>query len=172
MLSLTKLWVVVWEMGEWWMEINNQKNKLLITDKNQLGVTNNDNKKIEKEIILFSFSSLICFFIDYTIYSLIFIQSSNIIISNIIARIISSIINFSINKNIVFKEKTNFKKQIIKYFSLVIINLLLNTTLLKLISKIINPYISKLLTELILFISSYIIQKNYIFKGSDEYKKQ
>jgi len=138
-------------------------------DKDQLEVTNKDKKKIEKEIIKFSFSSLICFLIDYTVYILVLTISNNIILSNIIARIISSMTNFSINKNIVFKEKSNLKEQIIKYFSLVIIILLLNSTLLKMISYTINPYISKLLTELILFILSYNIQKKYIFKGCDKY---
>lgn len=138
-------------------------------DKDQLEVTNKDKKKIEKEIIKFSFSSLICFLIDYTVYILVLTVSNNIILSNIIARIISSMTNFSINKNIVFKEKSNLKEQIIKYFSLVIIILLLNSTLLKMISYTINPYISKLLTELILFILSYNIQKKYIFKGCDKY---
>ena len=138
-------------------------------DKDQLEVTNKDKRKIEKEIVKFSFSSLICFLIDYTVYILVLTISNNIILSNIIARIISSMTNFSINKNIVFKEKSNLKEQIIKYFSLVIIILLLNSTLLKMISYTINPYISKLLTELILFILSYNIQKKYIFKGCDKY---
>ena len=146
-------------------------NNLKPMDKNQMEVIEKVKNKTEKELIKFSFSSLICFIIDFIIYSLILTISKNIILSNIVARIISSITNFSINKNIVFKEKSNLKKQILKYFSLVIIILFLNTTLLKLISHIINPYLSKLIIELILFILSYLIQKKYIFKGSDIHKK-
>ena len=97
---------------------------------NKMEVIEEDKKKFKKEIIKFSFSSFICFFIDYTIYSLILVLSNNIILSNIIARIISSVTNFLINKNLVFKKKNDLKNQIIKYFSLVIIILLLNTTLL------------------------------------------
>ena len=146
-------------------------NNLKPMDKNQMEVIEKVKNKTEKDLIKFSFSSLICFIIDFIIYSLILTISKNIILSNIVARIISSITNFSINKNIVFKEKSNLKKQILKYFSLVIIILFLNTTLLKLISHIINPYLSKLIIELILFILSYLIQKKYIFKGSDIHKK-
>ena len=128
-----------------------------------------EDKIKKKEIFKFSFSSLICFIIDYSCYTLLLLIFKNIILSNIIARIISSIANFLINKNMVFKSNKNIKIEIIKYYFLVIIILIINTIILKILSSIINPYLSKIITELSLFILSFIIQKKFIFKGSDKY---
>ena len=136
--------------------------------KNQIKVL--ENNLLKQEIIKFSCSSILCFTIDYIVYIILLTLSNNIILSNLTARFISSITNFTINKNIVFKEKKDLKKHIIKYFSLVIIIIILNTIILKIISNIINPYFAKILTELILFILSFNIQKKYIFKGNNNNK--
>ena len=136
--------------------------------KNQIKVL--ENNLLKQEIIKFSCSSILCFTIDYIVYIILLTLSNNIILSNLTARFISSITNFTINKNIVFKEKKDLKKHIIKYFSLVIIIIILNTIILKIISNIINPYFDKILTELILFILSFNIQKKYIFKGNNNNK--
>ncbi len=140
-------------------------------DKNQTEELDEDKKKKGTEILKFSFSSLICFGIDYCCYTIFLFLTKYVILSNIIARIISSISNFLINRNIVFKSFKNIKLEIGKYFSLVILNLTLNTILLKLLSHIISPYIAKIMVELLLFILSFKIQKKYIFKGSEIYKK-
>ena len=136
--------------------------------KNQIKVL--ENNLLKQEIIKFSCSSILSFTIDYIVYIILLTLSNNIILSNLTARFISSITNFTINKNIVFKEKKDLKKHIIKYFSLVIIIIILNTIILKIISNIINPYFAKILTELILFILSFNIQKKYIFKGNNNNK--
>ena len=145
-------------------------NKHQTVIKDQMEVIEEDKKK-GKEIFKFSFSSLISFLIDYSFYSSLLLITHNIIIANIIARIISSICNFSINKKLVFKSSKNIKDEIIKYYSLVIIILILNTIILKILSNFITPYIAKIIVEILLFIINYIIQKKIIFKGSDIYKK-
>ena len=137
-------------------------------DKHQLEETDKDKKLKEKEIFKFSFSSLISFIIDYSLYTIVIMISNNTILSNILARIISSIVNYVLNKRIVFKSKNSKVIEIIKYYSLAVVILIVNTLILKLLSNYIYPLIAKLLTELILFIISFIIQKKYIFKGSDK----
>ncbi len=140
-------------------------------NKNQTEELDEDKKKKEKEILKFSFSSLICFGIDYCCYIIFLFLKKNLILSNIIARIISSIANFIINKKLVFKSTNKIKIEMLKYFSLVFLILSLNTIILKFLSQIINPYIAKFIVELILFIISFGIQNKYIFKGSEIYKK-
>ena len=72
----------------------------------------------------------------------------------------------------VFQSKKNLKQEILKYYILAFSILILNSIVLNYLSLYINPFMAKLITELLLFILSYFIQKKFVFKGSDIYKKQ
>ena len=124
-----------------------------------------DSVKIYKEIIKFSLSSIVSFVTDYVFFTLFLSIVKNLNTSNIIARVISSIINYSINKEFVFKSKKSLYKSAIQYFLLAVFILIINTIILNVLVIIINinPLIAKLLTETILFIISWIIQKNIVF---------
>ena len=123
-----------------------------------------DSFRIYKEIIKFSLSSIISFIVDYIAYIIFNIILKNVILSNIISHIISSTTNYLINKNIVFNSKNNTFKTALKYFSLVIGILLLNTLILSFLTSLnINIYLAKLITELLLFFISWLVQKNEIF---------
>lgn len=124
-----------------------------------------DSIQIYKQIIKFSFSSLISFVIDYMLYIVFNIISQNIIFSNILARIISSTVNYNINKRMVFKSNKKIYKSFTQYFLLVILILVLNTLMLNLFVNIllINKYLAKIVIELTLFFISWMIQKKIIF---------
>jgi len=90
----------------------------------------------------------------------------------VLARVISSIFNYSVNKILVFNTKNVSSKQSAsRYFGLVIVIMLLNYCLLSFMTKIICiPDIqAKLLTEITLFAMSYTVQKFFIFKRCREY---
>ena len=123
-----------------------------------------DSFKVYKEIIKFSLSGIISFLIDYILFIVFKVVLNNITIANIIARAISSTINYIINKNIVFKSNKNIAKSLLEYYGLVIFILLINTLLLNLLSIIINPILAKLIVEIVLFIISWLVQKILIFK--------
>ena len=123
-----------------------------------------DSFKVYKEIIKFSLSDIISFLIDLILFIVFKVVLNNITIANVIARAISSTINYIINKNIVFKSNKNIAKSLLEYYGLVIFILLINTLLLNLLSIIINPILAKLITEIILFIISWLVQKILIFK--------
>ena len=129
-----------------------------------------DSYKIYKEIFKFASSSLLCFIVDYLLFNILNILTNTVIVSNIIARLISSILNYNINNHLVFKSKKKKSKSIIEYFSLALIILILNTTIVKLLSLVMLPSIAKLLTEILLFTFSWFIQKNIIFKVTDNNK--
>lgn len=131
-----------------------------------------DSARIYKQIIKFSLSSFTSFIIDYSLYSILILLTNNLVLSNIISRVISSITNYTINKKIVFKNKGNTFKSACKYFLLVIVILGLNTILLNQLVNIfgINAYIAKVIVEIFLFIFSYIIQNKIIFKKKGEHK--
>jgi len=125
-----------------------------------------DSVLIYKEIFKFLISSLCCFIIDYSLYSILILTTNNLVISNIMARIISATINFNINKSKVFKSNGKYVKQACSYFVLALVILILNTTILSVFVNYftINQYIAKLLTEIILLFFSWTIQKKIIFK--------
>ena len=121
-----------------------------------------DSFRIYKEIIKFSLSSIISFMIDYLLYLILNLLSNNIIISNIIARLISASFNYKFNKHIVFKKKN---KALFKYFILALFILIMNTSLLILLTSIgLNKLIAKIIVEIFLFFISYYVQRKVVFK--------
>ena len=131
-----------------------------------------DSYKIYKEILKYSLASICSFLIDILSFGLLchllvnnqyFVQ-----LANVIARIISGTFNFTINRKYVFKNKSNVKKVALQYLLLALFILILNTTLLSvLVSLSINKIVAKLITELILFFFSYLVQHCIIFKKED-----
>ena len=122
-----------------------------------------DSYRIYKEIIKYSFSSIISFLIDYFLF-IVFSIFFSITLSNVFARIISASFNFIYNRKMVFKSKKKLKDTLIDYVVLALFILLFNTIILNVFVNIgINKFISKIVTEIILFFISYNVQKNYIF---------
>jgi glycosyltransferase involved in cell wall biosynthesis len=126
-----------------------------------------DSVSIYTEILKFSASSFIGFLVDYLLYSLILILTGarGILLSNILARVISATVNFSINYKYVFQSKELLRKSLIKYFALACCILICNSCLLYMLTVIAggNPFVSKVLVEFILFIGSWVIQHTFVF---------
>lgn len=129
-----------------------------------------------KTFIKYIFSSGISFIIDitlFTIFSKVFklvIGTYSIILGTILARIISSIINYSLNKNNVFKHNENKKIDInsfVKYIVLVVIQMFVSSFAVFTLYNItkINETLIKVPVECILFLVNYIIQKLFIFNN-------
>ncbi len=127
-----------------------------------------DSYLVYKDLIKFSASSFLSFIIDYLCYILFILIFSNIIISNILARIISASVNYTLNRNIVFNNKNKIYKTLSQYILLALAIIILNTLLLNLIvtNLTISPLLAKIIVEIIMFIISYLIQKKYIFKNN------
>lgn len=126
-----------------------------------------DSIKIYGQILKFAGSSIISFFVDYTLYSIILIilGVNYVLLANICARAVSSIANFILNKRIVFQSDNAMVKDGLKYFSLVVIILSLNSLFLKLLTRQgMNVYFAKIFVECLMFFVSYGIQRNLIFK--------
>lgn len=125
-----------------------------------------DSWRIYKDILKFSCSSLLSFCVDYICYSIFAMISGSVAFSNICARVISSIFNFSMNKKFVFKNKECIAKTAAKYFLLAALILSANTIMLELCVKYLihNKYISKILIEVLLFFISWAAQKSFVFR--------
>ncbi|MDO5294461.1 MAG: bifunctional glycosyltransferase family 2/GtrA family protein [bacterium] len=129
-----------------------------------------DSLLIYKEILKFSCSSLLSFFIDYGMYVLLLALSHQLLVSNVVARIISASSNYTINKKLVFHSSESTLTSAGKYAVLAIALLVINTAILFLFVDVLggNQYVCKVFVELLLFIVSLFIQKTYIFQKGKE----
>lgn len=131
-----------------------------------------DSLRIYREIIKFAVSSLVGFAVDYTAYIMLSALTSSlgsslsIPLSNILARIASSAVNYTLNRNFVFQSKDSVFKTSAQYFSLAALILVGNTLLLTFLANSlgINKYCAKILTEVVFFSVSWFVQKFVIFR--------
>lgn len=131
-----------------------------------------DSIRIYREIVKFAASSFTSFLVDYGMYSVLVVASAglgtavSVPLSNIAARVISSGVNFTLNRHLVFKSKERVGKSAFQYFSLVAFILLANTLLLSFLVDGLgaDKFFAKILTEITFFTTSWIVQKHWIFK--------
>ncbi len=125
------------------------------------------NKFIQKYNVLIKYITvaILSFILDILLFNLFNHFWLNIILATILARIISSTFNFLLNRNKVFKSSSKASIALLKYFSLVIIQMLVSAFSVDILAKfiLINPTFIKIPVEFILFICNYLIQKFLIF---------
>ena len=126
-----------------------------------------DSFRIYKEILKFSASSFIGFLVDYAIYSLLIALSATLTVANVSARIVSASVNFTLNRKFVFKSRDSVWKSAVKYFLLAAFILVGNTLVLNLLARRlrINNFAAKIITEVIFYIISWLVQRLFVFKS-------
>lgn len=125
-----------------------------------------------KTIFTYLLSSGLSFIVDIISFSIIlyFIKDrfvDAILLSSYVARAISSVVNYIVNKKYVFKnEKKRNYKAFIEYFLLVIINITISGLLVTKVYNYIhlNATFIKVIIDSIIFIINYFLQKLVIFK--------
>lgn len=129
--------------------------------------------KVFFKYIISSFSSSIIDIVLFTIFNWLLAGNAyNILISTILARIISMTVNYYINYGQVFKSKGSKKSTSIKYFSLAVVQLLTSAVLVASISSYtgFNATIVKIFVDFVLFFISFYIQREYVFKTKQRNK--
>ncbi len=130
-----------------------------------------DSCRIYKEIAKFSASSFLSFLTDYSLYSVLTLLTGEfggigLLASNVTARIVSSIVNFTLNRKFVFQSEIDLWKSALKYFSLAAAILIGDSVLLNMIvaRTTLSPYVAKLITEFFFFVISWFVQHLFVFK--------
>lgn len=131
-----------------------------------------------KTVFTYLLSSGLSFIVDIISFSIIlyFIKDrfvDSILLSSYVARVISSVVNYIVNKKYVFKnEKKRNYKAFIEYFLLVIINITISGLLVTKVYNYIhlNATFIKVIIDSIIFIINYFLQKLVIFKKNENYK--
>lgn len=126
-----------------------------------------DGYQIYKQIIKFASSSLLAFGVDFLIFWILQMNfPEQLFLSVLIARAISSVINFTINKQMVFGSK-GLMKSILSYYALVAVLMIANYFLiLALVTINVSTMTAKVIVEAILFLVSYFAQKALVFAKS------
>ena len=121
--------------------------------------------------VLSSFSS---FLVDIVLFQLIIFlfghldSDIRILLATVISRVFSSVVNYSINKRVVFQNDGGHRIPALKYFSLVLAEMFTSAFLVAVVYRLTGfPETAiKLLVDLVLFFTGYIIEKIFIFENT------
>ncbi len=131
---------------------------------------------IFKGFLSFAFTSVSCTLLDLLLFQL-FIAvilpetlGNRILIATIIARVISSVANFLINKNVVFHKKGSMVSSAIKYYILVVIQMFISAYAVTWLFNWLGlgEVVLKAIVDTGLFFVNYFVQKNIIFKNKTQ----
>jgi dolichol-phosphate mannosyltransferase len=130
-------------------------------------------KNIHKaRIIQFSkygLSGIVSAAVDFGLYY-VFSLYMPVLVSAYIARLISGVFNFTVNRNLVFKASESRARSAVKYIILFAVQLVLTANLTDfLVGAGGNEYISKIAVDLTLFTISFVIQRKFVFKKKAAY---
>jgi len=126
-----------------------------------------DSVRIYRLLIKFIASSLVSTAVDYLIFALMNIMfPSQLLGSVVVARAVSSVINYSINKNVVFKRKCSARKALVRYYTLAAFIMLANYGLIILLNRVLNfnLYLAKLIADILLYTVSFYAQREIVYK--------
>ena len=115
-------------------------------------------------IFKYLFSSVISFLVDYLLYWLCLDWKISPLVSYALARVCSSQVNYHLNKHTVFAGRGG-KNTMFKYYALVLVQGGIGAALVQFLPKLlpISPSIIKIPVDILLFVISYVIQRDYVF---------
>lgn len=135
-----------------------------------------DSIKIYGVIFKFLIGSAASSLIDIGVFSLLGLilvgrlsDSVRIFVATLVARVISSIFNYTFNRNAVFESKGYVKNSIVRYYILCVLQLCVSYGLVYLITDVfaLNPLltiVAKIVVDTVLFLISFQIQRAWVFK--------
>ena len=132
-----------------------------------------DSIKIYMCILKFCFSSLLAFVIDYLLvllFSALTIgmgKTASLAVSVIAARLISSAVNFTVNRSVVFKGNESLGRAAAKYAALAVFILAANLALMYVLNILLGwpVALAKILVEVLLFAVSFVVQGKVVYRN-------
>ena len=131
-----------------------------------------DSIRIYSIFLKFILSSLSSFVVDILLFTLLIallrgvLPGYHIVIATVGARIVSSLFNFVINKNNVFKNASPSVSTLVKYITLCIVQVSLSAGLVWTAFHFLgwNETLIKVIVDWVLFLFSFQIQREWVFK--------
>lgn len=127
-----------------------------------------DSMKIYFLLLRFSMSSMFASLVDFIVFAITYNISLSIMTSMIIARIFSVNINFIINKHLVFHTKNTYMITVIKFYLAAVVMGSVSYFLIRTVTQHygVNVLLSKFVIESVLFLFSFLLQRDIIFSTS------
>ena len=125
-----------------------------------------DSLRIYACILKFACSSLICFGIDYVLFQLLRTFIPLTWVSNLLARIVSASVNFTLNKKLVFKGNEKTLPAVLKYAALAVFIYLIDTAILALLYEKLgwSRYVVKIISGLLGYLISFPVQGRIVYR--------
>lgn len=123
-----------------------------------------DSMKIYFLLLRFFLSSTFTSVIDFLVFSLAFTLSGSILTSVVVGRFFSGNINFFVNRRLVFISADNIFVAVVKYYALLaVLGAVVYASITTLSAAGFNVIAAKILTETLLFLASFSIQRDFVF---------
>ncbi len=125
-----------------------------------------DSVKIYAMIIRYSLSSILSVIIDYLLFGLLSILGISIFTATYSSRLIAAIVNFTLNRKLVFKSDETMWKQAMKYLLLLFLSGTISAIGISYFTEKfpINKITVKVIIESLLYFINYYVQKYYVFR--------
>ncbi len=125
-------------------------------------------------ILKYLSSSALSFILDWCLFTLFVLllgiyfpqyEATNIYIATAVARILSSIFNFTMNRKVVFRSRDGLGKTLVRYYIVCVCQLLCSAGLVHLVSMTGCPSsIAKIPVDIFLFFLSFRLQRSWVFR--------
>jgi len=136
-----------------------------------------DSVAILSRVTKYALSSFISFIVDIGLFWITIRFFGNLLgawaipVCTAFARVVSSFVNFNVNRTLVFERNRSFGRQMLYYYILAAIQMAVSASLLWLISQLLSAGYSagmitllKATVDTILFFFSYYIQRKWVFR--------
>ncbi len=130
-----------------------------------------DSVRIYGLILLYIMSAIISTAVDFGIFAIMVFSFPNLLMLDVLtARLTSSVLNFFINKKIVFKQQGTVAHAAMRYYILVAVISLTSFGLIKLLTSQLgfNVFIAKLVTDISLGLVSFFAQREFVYAPSSK----
>jgi putative flippase GtrA len=155
--------------GDWGADIIELPIRTVYIDNNKSSHFDSikDSWRIYKQIVIYCASSIFSYLVDYGLYILLgIIGFKYLAYRYIIARVSSGIVNYLINRHMVFKQGSS--SSAVKYFMLAILLTIIGSYAISWLQKAgIGGLIAKPLVDIPLFFIGFYVQKFTVFKSKE-----
>lgn len=124
-------------------------------------------KLLFRQFIAYAGSSLVATLVDYLGALLLrMVFPGAVALPTYSARAISSVVNFLMNKNLVFKNEKGNKFAVVKYYLLVAFVAFVSVQIIRLLHMVLGmPYLlSKIIADVVMFFFNYKVQDKFVFR--------
>ena len=130
-----------------------------------------DSARIYALLFKFILSSAASAIVDYGVFALMHISfPGQLIASVVVARVFSSLVNFLINRNLVFKQKGAAASSAARYYALAAAVMLVGYLMIKGLTGSVglNVYLAKVISDVSLYFVSFYVQREFVYQVREQ----